>query len=385
MILLLAAGVAACAEDRAARSTVRDSAGVRIVESSQGVIERAAEWTIDSAPAVNIGEVEGDSAYQLFRVVGVARLADGRIAVLNAGSHNLRFFDAAGKHLRTVGRRGRGPGEFELPSALLHLPHDTLSVWDRSQNRITIVSPTGEIIRTARLEGVGDATNEILGVFADRSVLISLLRLDVPESGFKLWTATLAAFAMDGTTADTVGTFPWREIGILYREEGIIGSRTFAPRSTVAVHGERFWFGSGNEPAVEVRDRRGALRGIIRWDAGDRTIGSGDAAAYFEATSPSAPPERRIAFASIPVMDHYPAHGRLVADAAGNLWVERYPRPKSTEPTPWLVLDPEGAVIARANIPADFRVLEIGDDFVIGVRRDAEGVERVAVHALRRE
>jgi hypothetical protein len=152
----------------------------------------------------------------------------------------------------------------------------------------------------------------------------------------------------------------------------------------VAVHGNRFWFGTSAEPVVELRDREGALTRLVRWEAGDRTVGPGDAAAQFEATSPSALAERRIAFASVPVMDRYPAHGRLVADTDGNLWVERFPRPLSKDPTPWIVFGAEGRVLARTQVPPDFRVLEIGDDYVVGVRRDAEGVERVVVHALRR-
>ena len=104
--------------------------------------------------------------------------------------------------------------------------------------------------------------------------------------------------------------------------------------------------------------------------------GTGDAGAYFDAPSPSAPPDRRQAFASIPVMDRYPAHGRLLADADGNLWVERYPRPMSTDPTRWLVFERGGGLIARTDVPPDLRLFEIGGNFVVVVLRDAEGVDR---------
>jgi hypothetical protein len=56
----------------------------------------------------------------------------------------------------------------------------------------------------------------------------------------------------------------------------------------------------------------------------------------------------------------------------------------AADPIPWLIFDRDGALIARADVPPDLRIQEIGNDVVIGIRRDAEGVERVSVHPLRR-
>lgn len=379
-VALLAAP--ACSSDDAERSRVRDSAGIRIAENPAGAAARAAVWVIDSASTTAIGDVARGPAHELFRVVGVARLSDGRVAVLNAGSNDLRFFDQRGEHLLTVGRKGDGPGEFQSAAALVHLANDSLAVWDRSQQRVTVFSPAGDYIRTVRLD-VGGNTTEVLGAFADGSVGIAMLRLQVPRSGFTTCVASIASFPLDGSILDTLATVPWREVGILYPGDDIIGSRTFAPRTAGAIHGDRLWIGTAVDAQIEMRDRRGTLAGIVRWDAGDRSVGPGDAAAFFEAAGPGAPPDRQRAL-SIPVMDRYPAHGRLIADAGGNMWVERYPRPMSTDPTPWLIFEREGRLIGRADVPPDLRIFEIGENAVVGVRRDAEGVERVSVHRLRR-
>jgi hypothetical protein len=58
----------------------------------------------------------------------------------------------------------------------------------------------------------------------------------------------------------------------------------------------------------------------------------------------------------------------------------RYP---AASPT-YLVIDRGGRAAARVNLPRGFAVHHIGSDFVIGVRRDDDGVEHVARYALQR-
>lgn len=119
--------LAACgAGDRAAGDVVvRDSSGVRIVESPAPTWGRALPWTVSAEPIVTIGTVEGDAAYQLHRVGAALRLSDGRIVVANNGSSDLRYYDSAGRHVRTVGRRGEGPGEFSMLSGMVRGSADT--------------------------------------------------------------------------------------------------------------------------------------------------------------------------------------------------------------------------------------------------------------------
>jgi hypothetical protein len=69
-------------------------------------------WTLNPEPDVSIGVLEGESQYQLFRVTGAVRLRDGIIALANAGTQELRYFDSTGTFLRSAGGRGKGPGEF---------------------------------------------------------------------------------------------------------------------------------------------------------------------------------------------------------------------------------------------------------------------------------
>ena len=207
-VLPIAMGVAAaCTRGDASRVTIRDSAGITITENASDAMARAAVWAIDSVPLLTIGDPGGDAAHQLYRARGAARLSDGRIVVLNAGTSELRFFDANGKHLRTVGRKGEGPGEFRLPFPLLHLPFDTLAVWDSRPQRVTIFSPDGEMVRAFVLDEPG-VNAELIGVFADQSLVKADWRLIVPESGFEILPAVLTRYSATGAIMDSSAPIP---------------------------------------------------------------------------------------------------------------------------------------------------------------------------------
>jgi hypothetical protein len=68
--------------------------------------------SIDPAPSLEIGTLEGDPSYTFDNVVGVVTLPSGEIAVADAGASEVRIFSPEGTFVRRVGRRGEGPGEF---------------------------------------------------------------------------------------------------------------------------------------------------------------------------------------------------------------------------------------------------------------------------------
>ena len=72
---------------------------------------------------------------------------DGRIAVVDGGHHRVVVFDSAGQVRASVGRPGKGAGEFEAPVGIGIDPSGRLLVADRGNRRIQIYSPEGRFIR----------------------------------------------------------------------------------------------------------------------------------------------------------------------------------------------------------------------------------------------
>src|SRR5690606_11814210 len=128
------------------RFAVRDSAGITIVES---ILDRATPFcTVATEPTVTIGTTDGAPEYQLFRTFGAARLSDGRIAVVNQGSQELRFYDSDGLYLAASGGEGDGPGEFRNAFTLAVLPGDTLWVGELQPWSWEVFAPDGRWVRS---------------------------------------------------------------------------------------------------------------------------------------------------------------------------------------------------------------------------------------------
>ena len=64
----------------------------------------------------------------------------------------IKFFSSDGEWIRTLGRKGSGPGEYQLAYFVRVLPGDSLGVYDFLQNRFTVYSPELEVCRTITTE-----------------------------------------------------------------------------------------------------------------------------------------------------------------------------------------------------------------------------------------
>jgi hypothetical protein len=72
---------------------------------------------------------------------------NGTIALKQMQDARIRFFDARGDSIASVGRRGTGPGEFIRPNRMGWMG-DTLWVEDNGLARTTLISPDWKIVRT---------------------------------------------------------------------------------------------------------------------------------------------------------------------------------------------------------------------------------------------
>jgi len=102
-------------------------------------------WTL--RPELRLGDDEPGEAYEFTRIVAAAVSPDGQVHVVQFGEPVVRVYDSRGRHVRTIGRDGEGPGEFRALIALGFLG-DTLWTYDRSLRRISYFAPSGAFIRS---------------------------------------------------------------------------------------------------------------------------------------------------------------------------------------------------------------------------------------------
>jgi hypothetical protein len=381
----------ACAGAGAGPAVVeRDSAGVRIVENPAALAARPL-WSVAAEPAVEIGLLEGEEAYQLSRVQGLVRLSDGRIVIANGGTNQIRFFDAGGTFLRAAGREGEGPGEFRALGRLTVLPGDTIAAWDWNLRRMSLFDSSGVFARSFVLDFPAGFPVPI-GRFPDGAWLCDRGFVFAPdEDGSEVVRDTMPylVFEPGGGLRDSIGRFPGPEWYV--RSQGSNAFATSLPfgRTTeAAVTGDRFFAGHNDRWEVVRYTPAGVADLVLRVEWSPAAVTGGDVERYqterLEHTEASFRQQAERNLAEMPYPGTFPAFADLMADLEGDLWVLDYARP-GDERRSWTVFSRDGRALGKVETPPGLRLMEIGRDHVLGVWQDDLDVEHVRMYRLDRE
>jgi len=114
------------------------SGAVRVRNSGRPAV---APWHL--AEDLRIGSVDSDGPDQFGHVRDVTADALGRIYVLDSQAKEVRVFEPNGRHLRTIGREGEGPGELAHPIRLEWGPEGALWIVDFGNRRYEVFDTTG--------------------------------------------------------------------------------------------------------------------------------------------------------------------------------------------------------------------------------------------------
>lgn len=87
----------------------------------------------------------------IVRVSGADLAADGRLVVTDGSDASAHLFAADGRLLKVMGRKGFGPGEFQIPLSPRFGPDGRIHVLDFRQKRISVFHPDGRLDREVRL------------------------------------------------------------------------------------------------------------------------------------------------------------------------------------------------------------------------------------------
>jgi hypothetical protein len=346
-----------------------------------------AAWTFGGEPLVTTsGGLE-----PFVQVTSAVRTRPG-IVVADAGTKRLAFFDSSGTFVRTAGREGRGPGEFQYPGWVGPGRRDSVVAWDPFQARISVFSSDGKLGRTSEA-AVAAFFPAVHGVFSDGSLLVSAPPLTgkAPVSPGRAWRDTVPYLrvASTGEILDTVGRFP----GMEQYESPSPDRRTFRTVSlpfgrwtSAAVAGDRFFVATGDEYRVDAFTHNGTPHSAVRRPVQPLPLTRADVAEYTRRVvegAGSRAAEERAELAAAPMPKTIPPTGAMLTDAEGRLWVqEGQPMTDVARGSRWSVFDARGRRVARASGPARFTPFQIGREWVLGRYTDADGVQHVQLLRL---
>jgi len=293
-----------------------------------------------------IGVESGDEDYMFASLRSVQVDEDEDIIVLDQTYNVIKVFDKNGKHIRTFGKHGQGPGEIQRPTRMYLKGGKDIGILDISNNRFSYFSKEGECLKET---GLGKQTVIFRAIPDSRGFLYgdtfnmegnlpkhSILKLD-PEFNLVM----------------TVATF-----------ESPLGTRELNPVREGPVYqvmaGDRFVWAHTNEYVLHVLDPEGKLIKKINKDYKQIKITEKEKEIIIKERfgDEPTPPGFKIA-----VPKHYPPMYYLLNDDKGRIYVRTYERDSKGQ-IKFDVFDQEGRYILSFFHPEEDIVFVIKNDKV---------------------
>lgn len=140
LVLLCACGGEGESPDPGARS---------IRNSAQGSWSDADRWRL-----VPDGALPPPPSEPLAYPAALEADFDGNVYVLDAQTQRVHVYDAAGRHVRSMGGAGAGPGELKQPIGMALAPDGALWVADAGNQRYTVFGADGSVRETRPRRGL---------------------------------------------------------------------------------------------------------------------------------------------------------------------------------------------------------------------------------------
>ena len=321
---------------------------------------------LDLGEELRIGK-EGNEQTQFFRAMDVGADPSGRIYVVDARNFRVQVFDPSGKYLRTIGRQGQGPGEFEMPMAVCFGGQAGYThVLDRFR-RVNHFDDKGVFLRSAMFDGVA------ISCFPDAGsgfIAVLLGGSDEELTSYHV----LSRINGEGKTQSVLARFPYtlfmerREGATLSRSTGYEMSLYATP---MAGNSLVYGYSKDYELVVLGSDDKKIL--VIRTDE----------------PRPEFTSAERAIFGSMPVPKLKPYFYGLLTDSDGRIYVQKNTNTKgkrgfgpiATEDKFFDVFSGEGRFLFRTALPPNTRVIR-GDlvyTFYVDEEQGLEYVQRFRI------
>jgi len=343
--------------------------------------------TFDTVPVLALGGAEVEGPTQFGNVQDVLVTDTGDIWVVDHQAAEIRVFDESGTHLRTLGGRGDGPGEFAQVALAGETDDGRVLAVDRVRRRYTWYDLDGDTVDAGPIPADdGAGVPLVQGVLADGTMIgqsTRILTMEEAEPGLLIDESSVVVRwePLDGPP-DTLGVAPTASWVI--DDDGRMQSIPFTANPGIEP-GSSLWLTNGIYPELQ-RITPDGRREVWRIEREPRRLDAATRADYLEIAD-NVPEARgatmREMLRSDAVPEFVPHWRELVAAADGHLWAMRWEQLFGQGPTVYDVFAPDGVYLGRVEAPEGLRIQSIDADLVTGSWQDELGVPHVLRYRFR--
>lgn len=353
VILSIIVSIISCSSQKTEwKGTIEEVDGTTVVKNPKKPMYGEDVFSLEEE--LSIGDVEGKEEQMFKNIFDIAVDENENIYILDLNQRQVRVFDRKGKYLRTIGKVGQGPGEFQFPRQIIISPHQEFVICDPMVRKVFFFSLEGLYKRNiptwehGRLMSIMlDSKGEIIGEVPLRAGGLSLKK-----------------FSFDFIELYNIATKERAKIPLLeYLSPTIIWS--------VSETDEIIW-GDSEKYEVNFQDRDGNLEMKILKDYEPAKI---IAEEYSERI------ERKFGGRPIPpefeqeLPKYYPAYKSFTLDNDGRLFISTFEKAKSGEGYYCDVFDSDGRYIAKISLKTEPRVWK--NQKLYTIEEDEEGYQYV--------
>jgi len=132
------------------KGTIEEEDGVIIVKNPKQPMYGEDVFGLEEE--LSIGEAEGREDYMFSLIVSIDVDDKGNIYVLDIKERHIKVFNSDGRLMRIIGRKGQGPGEFQLPYTVQITAQNDVVVWDVMVRKLHFFSLVGEYKKSISFE-----------------------------------------------------------------------------------------------------------------------------------------------------------------------------------------------------------------------------------------
>lgn len=356
--------------------TTLESGRVVVENGAAGVWQEGEGWRV--VEELRLGSLESEGPEMFGQVRSVELDEEGRVWVLEGQAQEIRVFDATGEYVRTVGRKGGGPGELSNAVRLDRAADGNMWVMDPENGRLSVFDTAGTY-----LEGHTALGGFVILPWPGGFDAESRYYAPVPNfaEGFRM---ELARFGPGFTPIDTMAPprDPVTRDAFTIERDGVTRVSASIPFSggltwRVSPQGT-FWALLREEYRLDEIDSAGDTLRTVQKSFEPIPVTGEDIEQAMENLEWFIDQGGRVDRSLFP--SRKPPTRNFFLDDLGHLWVSRTAAAGEDEGRVWDIFDPEGRFLGELALPFNLALgplPRVHNDVLYGVVRDEMDVPYV--------